>query len=536
MSITNFRKVLIYILLIFIAIYFTTSNIVSINERANTELTQSSYRVNEYLNIVYNFINDVSQIGSQYFDIDDVKLDSDIENIVFNDDNTYNTPDELMQQNRRLIGIGSKEDVMENLYYINVAYIFDKFFSDISIGFSHITSVSYYSTHNFVYIYSNIGEDYLKTFNFEDEKISNELTIEKFEKGESSIWSPAINKNYLNNKELVLSVPVYNDTKIEGIININYSLDVLQNILNNNFYETYLIDKNGFILASNYVNAYLDGEFSNVIENELFGLTRGKSILDYAFNIFDDDWSTINLNYYKFSDTILDEFVIFMYIPIYTYFSNIIIGLLSVFFIGLIVFWLEQVYGKITHMRNSLNEKYDETSKLKVELEKVATVDFLTKLYNRRFLFGKLDDLRNNNKSNSDANFIILIMDIDHFKKVNDTYGHAFGDEVLKTVSNCVSKNVRKSDLVCRWGGEEILVIIVNSDIKDGLYVAKKIKDKVSSVTTKFENTLVNVTLSIGIKEVKMTDEFDKALTDADAALYHAKKTGRNKIVLYDDI
>lgn len=536
MSITNLRKILIFIAIVIASLYFSFTTVVKLNVRANNELMQSSYRIEEYLDIIYSFINDVGEVGTKYFAVDDVRIDSGLQDLVFNDDNTYNTPDYLMQHNRRLIGIGSKDDVLENAYYINVAYIFDRFFSDISTGFSYITSVNYYSKHDFVYMYSNIGEDYLKKFDFYDQKEKNNQTIKEIQKGNDVIWTPVINENYLGEKELVLSVPVYNDSEIEGIININYSLNTIQDIINNNFYETYLINKNGYVISSNYHKANNTDLFPNIIENKLFGITRGKSIIDYAFNIYNNEWVTVNLNYYKFSDKLVDEFVMFMYIPIYTYFSSVIIGVISVVFVGLIAFWLNQVYDKITVMRNRLNDKYDETSKLKVELEKVATVDFLTKLYNRRFLFDKLDEVRKNNASNSDANFVVMIMDIDHFKNVNDTYGHAFGDEVLKTVSNTVAKSIRKSDMVCRWGGEEILVVLVNSDIEDGLLVAKKIKDKVSSTATKSVDTVAKVTLSIGVKEVKMIGDFDKALTDADSALYEAKKTGRNKVVLYENM
>lgn len=535
MLIANLRKILIFVLLAIAVTYFTVSNVTKLNATASNELLQSSQRIDEYLQIIHSFISDVSEIGTKYFSVDDVRIDSDMQDLVFNDNNTYNTPDDLTKLNRKLIGIGSYEDVLENSYYINVAYAFDRFFSDISAGFSYITSVSYYSKHDFIYVYSNIGEDYLEKIDYNDEKIKNEKTLQQIENGEDFIWTPVINESYLNEKELVLSVPVYDDDEVEGVIKVNYSLSVIDDIIDNNFYETYLIDENGTIIASNYYKLD-DEQFHNVIENKLFGITRGKSIIDYAFNVYKDDWENVNLNYYKFSDYIADDFAMFMYVPIYAYLSIIIIGFVSVFFVGLIAFWLNDVYEKNSVMRNSLSEKYEETSRLKVELEKVATIDFLTKLYNRRSLFDKLEEIRANNLSNQNANFLILIMDIDHFKKINDTYGHIAGDEVLKNVSDTVSKNIRKSDVVCRWGGEEILVVLVNSTLEDGKIVAEKIRHKIHHTITKYENNKIQVTVSVGIKSVEMIGDFDNALTNADVALYKAKQTGRNKIVVYDDI
>lgn len=532
MRVANLRKILIFILVVIAMSYFTVDNVVKLNVKVSSELSESSQRIEECLDIIYSFVTDVSDLGAKYFNVENTRIDSDMKNLVFNDNNTYNTSDELMKNNRRLVGLGSYEDVLEDSYYINVAYVFDRFFSDISAGFSYVTSISYYSKHDFVYTYSNIGEDYLEKINFYAEKSKNEEILEQIEDGKDAVWQPIINENYIKDKGLILSIPVYNNKEVEGVINVNYSLSVIQDIVENNFYETYLLDENGTIIASNDYKI-ADEEFHKIIENKLFGISRGQSIIDYAFDVYEDDLSRINLNYYKFSDYIVNDFVMLIYVPVYVYLSSVIIGIISVLFVGMIAFWLNNVYEKSSIMRSSLNEKYEETSRLKIELEKVATIDFLTKLYNRRALFDKLEAIRKNNASNINSNFVILMMDIDHFKDVNDTYGHSAGDEVLKNVSATVLGNIRKSDVVCRWGGEEILVILVNSNITDGEIVAEKIRDRVSKTVTKYENEKIVVTLSVGVRGVRMIDNFDRALTDADTALYEAKKTGRNKVILF---
>jgi diguanylate cyclase (GGDEF)-like protein len=141
-----------------------------------------------------------------------------------------------------------------------------------------------------------------------------------------------------------------------------------------------------------------------------------------------------------------------------------------------------------------------------VELERIAYTDRLTGCKNRNYL---LDNRQSIETDDSCA----VIIDIDHFKKVNDTLGHAAGDEVLKDVAKVIMSVVRNSDTI-RYGGEEFVIFLQNSSIERAVLIAERIRKAIQSGTT--------VTASIGVS----TD-----LTSADKALYEAKETGRNKVV-----
>ncbi len=230
-----------------------------------------------------------------------------------------------------------------------------------------------------------------------------------------------------------------------------------------------------------------------------------------------------------------DNFVIVMHIPFYVYIYNFIADLIVVLLIGKIIFWLYDAYDGHRRVRADLRDKYLEVSKFKVALEQVATTDFLTKLYNRRYMIERIEEEKLYNKTNKDANFIILMMDIDHFKNVNDTYGHLAGDEVLKAVAGKISNNVRNIDLVSRWGGEEMLVVLLNTSMDTGYSIAQRIRKTVEDTTTIVSDVEIKVTISIGIEEMKMSEKFDSALINADEALYEAKTGGRNQVVIYSD-
>lgn len=176
-------------------------------------------------------------------------------------------------------------------------------------------------------------------------------------------------------------------------------------------------------------------------------------------------------------------------------------------------------------------------SKHLLEGLKNATLhDTLTGLKNRRFLEEYLETLHAN-MVRSRIKMTILSMDVDHFKSVNDTYGHDAGDLVLKFVADILQKSVRKTDFVIRTGGEEFLVLLVNTPLENGLKVAEKIRSTMEKSPIRVNSaTTLRKTISIGAVEYpKVFDNSDfwLAVKHTDIALYQAKKSGRNKVVVY---
>jgi diguanylate cyclase (GGDEF)-like protein len=130
--------------------------------------------------------------------------------------------------------------------------------------------------------------------------------------------------------------------------------------------------------------------------------------------------------------------------------------------------------------------------------------------------------------------FTILILDIDYFKKINDEYGHNEGDAVLVKMATVLKELMRKTDIVARWGGEEFICILTNTERQNAMIVAEKIRKKVEE--SDFGN-IGKVTVSMGIYEKKDEDvKIEEIIDNADSALYMAKGTGRNKVIDYEDI
>lgn len=175
-------------------------------------------------------------------------------------------------------------------------------------------------------------------------------------------------------------------------------------------------------------------------------------------------------------------------------------------------------------------DRMKERQKFENTLLKMANTDELTGLYNRRrfeellqWEFGKIE--RHQRKS------CILLFDIDHFKKVNDTYGHQAGDNVLVTVAQKCKGELRKSDILCRYGGEEFIALLPDTNLESALKVAEKLRWAIESTSFSTPEGAIRITISIGVVSFGDTDKlsFDKVIKYADDSLYFAKRNGRNQ-------
>jgi len=164
-------------------------------------------------------------------------------------------------------------------------------------------------------------------------------------------------------------------------------------------------------------------------------------------------------------------------------------------------------------------------------LHKQTLKDPLTDTYNRRYLENILPVIINNADRRKDK-IGFLMIDIDHFKQVNDTYGHKTGDEVLKKIAKIIKNSIRKSDILIRYGGEEFLVIVQNFKSEDEiLKVAEKIRSNIEKTKIKTENATLSKTTSVGVCIYPYCKEAHECIKKADMALYEAKESGRNRVV-----
>jgi two-component system, cell cycle response regulator len=177
-------------------------------------------------------------------------------------------------------------------------------------------------------------------------------------------------------------------------------------------------------------------------------------------------------------------------------------------------------------------------------IKEIGFLDALTQVYNRRYFGLRFqDEIERSLRRNTDMSCMFL--DVDFFKKVNDTYGHHIGDLVLTRMVSLIKEHIRASDIVARYGGEEFVVVLPETGIDVARDIAERLRQAVCDQTHQIEDQVLSISVSIGISGIvnipgvddKKADEIALQLLDkADKSLYRAKETGRNKVVLYESL
>ena len=178
-----------------------------------------------------------------------------------------------------------------------------------------------------------------------------------------------------------------------------------------------------------------------------------------------------------------------------------------------------------------LENTYTDHYLIRKQIVKDSVTDPLTEVYNRH----KLDEIISIDGEKLDLGPIedasIFMVDIDKFKRVNDTYGHDAGDKILVFVSDEIKKHIRSTDMIIRWGGEEFVVLLMGTALDVGLNIAEHIRSAVESA----DNDVCPITISVGVSKYD-GGNYHEAIKKADQALYYAKEHGRNLVVSYEDI
>lgn len=195
---------------------------------------------------------------------------------------------------------------------------------------------------------------------------------------------------------------------------------------------------------------------------------------------------------------------------------------------------VETIEDNIYNLDQKVKEKTRELEQSKNELKVLASTDPLTGIFNRRSFIDFSQHMLGQAKREKFA-ISLLMLDIDKFKRINDTWGHDVGDQVLKTLTSTLEGLLRKNDLVCRYGGEEFVVLLPRTPLSGASVIADKIRQAIAQKGYKLSNgEMIYFSVSIGVTEVDVVNEIhlNLALKRSDIALYQAKAQGRNRVIL----
>ena len=171
-----------------------------------------------------------------------------------------------------------------------------------------------------------------------------------------------------------------------------------------------------------------------------------------------------------------------------------------------------------------------ENANLFEQLQKMATLDGLTEIYNRRYFF-ELAEIELRRTRRYQKNLSLVMLDIDNFKRVNDEFGHSYGDKVLQKISQCMREEMRDLDLVGRYGGEEFIILLPETSLEDALEAAERLRKAIEGNSEINPQGQSIVTVSLGVAGLEGdTRTFDDLIQQADKALYRAKQAGKNQV------
>ncbi len=185
---------------------------------------------------------------------------------------------------------------------------------------------------------------------------------------------------------------------------------------------------------------------------------------------------------------------------------------------------------ELKHSREDLKEAYEALHEKNRELEIAAKTDMLTRISNRRDILEKIK-YEKNRSDRSKKGFSLILTDIDDFKLINDKFGHDCGDIVLVNVAQFIRSRIRKQDMVGRWGGEEFLILLPETDGNGGKSLAGVIKKSLQEMGVEYEKQWIRVTLTFGIAEYYPDSDINECIKRADQALYLGKDKGKNIII-----
>ncbi len=193
----------------------------------------------------------------------------------------------------------------------------------------------------------------------------------------------------------------------------------------------------------------------------------------------------------------------------------------------------EQTKEQLSILNKAMKHKVDELYSMTQTLEEQASIDVLTGTFNR-MKFEEFFNLEFQKAKMQRNKLSIILFDIDKFKSINDTYGHDVGDEILKDIAKIISKNVRSTDTLSRWGGEEFAILLPGTTFDSAKIVANNLKNTIAD--HKFKSIDGTITASFGVAVCNDEDNQEKLFKRVDKALYKAKNSGRNLVVGEDEL
>lgn len=534
MLMNNRKKVVIFFFIIISSIVIFHSRYVSlINDFRNTALTKEQM-IKEHITVSRNFIKCMKVFGDAYYEKDeDVNsvmlkyLHYDKATNSYNMDMAGGSP--LQSHTGNLTGIGKIPQSGDVLKELGLAMEFNKFFSNFYSEFPDVAWLYYTSESNFIDMYPWISSDKfsysekLKTVDFYS--VATPENNPKRDMKWTSVYLDQAGKGYM----VTLSSPIYAKGVFKGVVSFDLTNALLSKIIDSK-YDGYLIDNTNTVLAASHLEAANDSliNIADMLKMKKGDIEKIKSLDNNQVKLV----GLYFVNTFSFEDA---PWEFFIRVPVWTIVGGSLLQIVPILLIGFLFLRALVEIDKRKLTEKELANSLKELKSYQRLLEKVATYDYLTNTVNRRGLKEKFRQVRKESTGKSPLSPVSFIIgDIDHFKRFNDTYGHAAGDKVLIEIAECIKRAAGPRGTVCRWGGEEFVIMLPGRTYMEAMTIAENVRKGIEEIVIPWNNLMkLRTTMTFGVQEGNIEEMIDRSIEEADYALYVAKTNGRNRVAGY---
>ena len=350
------------------------------------------------------------------------------------------------------------------------------------------------------------------------------------------------------------STAIKKDGRFLGAVVVRQEMQQMVGFLNQQKELTFITGPDGIILSStqgDLVYKYIGPNFAPVLDkkklNDIYHRDDVEALNLQPVDLIDDEFQFVSMdnNIFVLARVAVDggDYHIFILgnvkSAISGFYNSWKVAVIIVILGLLLIFMIERNVNYSQHRTAHLNALSKANTNLAIltdELYKLSVTDVLTGISNRRFFNEKLQEEINRTQrriksKNNVTQLALMIIDIDEFKKINDTYGHPAGDKAIRTMADICVNAIREYDTVGRIGGEEFAILLIDADKTQAREIAERIRSQCEKFTIHFNDVQFKQTCSIGIALFELNDSADSLLSKADNALYTAKRTGRNKLI-----
>lgn len=457
---------------------------ISLKERTNSKVEHSIHHFKEYFYISRSILYSMKFIIEDKYKKSYISIHPLYKNLDLKNKKTFR----IKENKTFLIGDKQQKFSEELEKEINYSLYLEPVFSAALQVLPDIKKIYYKSANKFIFMSPFVNIENKEELSSLYECISWTDSIEKKDSYEQFIITKSYKDMLSKEKLLTVSLPIYDKNIFKGFVAIDIRLDTINSYLKSIPLDgdIYITNKENFSITSKNdmtLNKKLDFNEKLLIKEEI---VNNQLYLTYPLDLN-------NIKEKAFFNS-LGKILILMLLVI----------------ISIILVYLKLILDKVQHLANT---------------------DSLTKLLNRRAMQDAMDNqIKISRRYRQPLSFLLL--DIDFFKKVNDTYGHHIGDLVLVEISKLLQNTIRDCDIVGRFGGEEFLITLANTDLDEAFITAERLREMINKIEIKKKR--LNITVSIGCYSLKEEDSYESILKKVDKLLYKAKNTGRDKTVKED--